>query len=124
MTQEGPQLLGHPGNLRNAVQEVIRQNTSVGYPAPRFRQVTLECEAPDLRRVCEGLIESGTAIEAMETAVRNYPNLLTLEDYVLRWGPEWGFNPEMIERARASSEWFDRIAGFRRYSAEEEAPLG
>ena len=124
MTQEASQPLVYPGSLRNAVQEVIRQNTSVGYPAPRFRQATLEGEAPNLSMVCEGLIRSATAIEAMEAAVQNHPGLLTLEDYVMRWGVEWGLTVETIELARASSEWFDKLSGYQRYITEGEPPRG
>ena len=74
--------------------------------------------------VFEGLIRSATAIEAMETAVQNHPGLLTLEDYVMRWGAEWGLTAETMELARASSESFDKLSGYQRYITEGETSLG
>ena len=123
MTQPAPSHLAHPGSLQNAIQEVIRNNSALGYNPTRFDGATHGGSHPDLLKVCEGLITGPNAFAAMERAVRDFPGFLTLEDYVMRWGPEWGFIAQAVEHAKASSETFDKLVGFRRWVTESEAPV-
>ena len=123
MLQPTPQILRKPESLRIAVKRVIAQNSSVGYNAPRFVQATLNGEAPDLLQRCGGLLVSSTALEAMLKAVQEYYGLLTLEDFVMRWGSDWGFNSMLVDTARGSSSMFDNAAGRKRWIAEGEAPV-
>ena len=59
----------------------------------------------------------------MLKAVQEYDGLLTLEDFVMRWGSRWGFNSLLVETARDSASMFDRAAGCKRWMAEDEAAL-
>jgi hypothetical protein len=68
-----------------------------------------------LLSVCAKLISNGETLEYLERALRSYPTLLTLEDFVCRRGFEWGFDEATVETARARAAYFDRIAGGTRY---------
>jgi hypothetical protein len=110
--------LPSPGNLEEATQEVILQNKSVGYIPTRFIGATQEGYAPNLVQVCTNLIHSDGAVQALLEAIPRYPGLLTLEDLVIRskHGKEWGFDPVTTERAEATVQLLDRLAGYQRWS--------
>ncbi len=115
--------LAHPGTLRNAVREVIEQNKSMGHNATRFSQATVNGQAHNLGEICERFICSPNAVAAIGNAIRERGGLLTIEDYVVRWGSEWGFDALVIHVAGESAEWFDRIVGYKRYVSKDEASL-
>jgi hypothetical protein len=71
---------------------------------------------PDLLAVCIRLINKGETLEYLEPALRRFPTLLTLEDFVCHCGSEWGFDEATVEMARARSVYFDQIAGSSRYT--------
>ena len=123
MTQPAPSHLADPGSLQNAVQEVIRNNSALGYNPARFDGATHGGSHPDLLKVCEGLITGPNAFAAMERAVRDFPGFLTLEDYVMRWGSEWGFTSAAMEHAKASADTFDLVVGRQRWAADGETPV-
>ena len=102
-------------NLSEAVRRVIESNRSDGYTPTRFIQATGDGTATDLFTVCTKLIRKGETLEYLESALRSYPTLLTLEDFVSCRGSEWGFDDAAIETARACSAYFDQIAGTTRY---------
>jgi hypothetical protein len=102
-------------NLSEAVRRVIESNRSDGYTPTRFIQATGDGTAADLLSVCSKLISKGETLEYLESALRSYPTLLTLEDFVSRSGCEWGFDKSAIEAARARAAYFDQIAGNTRY---------
>ena len=122
--QPTPRILKKPESLPEAVRAVIGQNKSQRYTPTRFIQATGNGEVPGLLEVCIGLIASETALEWLDKALQQYPNLLTLEDYVMRWGTEWGFDTGVVEYAGALSVTFDKIARRTRWISEDEAPLG
>jgi hypothetical protein len=101
--------------LNDAVRSVIDSNRSDGYNPTRFTQATMEGTAPDLLFVCARLINKGETLEYLDIALRRFPTLLTLEDFVSRRGAEWGFDAPTVEMARARSIYFDQIAGRSRY---------
>jgi hypothetical protein len=103
-------------DLHAAVRAVIDSNRSDGYQPNRFVGVTADGTAPDLLVVCKRLINKGETLEYLEPALKSYPTLLTLEDFVSRHGLEWGFDEATIETARARCAYFDKIAGRTRYS--------
>ncbi len=107
-----------PVDLESAVAEVIQQNVELGYSPTRFSQKVRGKKGNDLVRACTELITSDSAVEALEKALGKYPNLLTLEDLVVRslHGREWGIDEETFERASASVKWFDTVLGTRRWS--------
>jgi len=101
--------------LKQAVINVIESNKSDGYIPTRFIQATANGDMPDLLSVCERLIVKGETLEYLENALRRFPMLLTLEDFVVRHGVTWGFPRDAIEVAKARVEYFDLIAGTGRY---------
>lgn len=107
--------LPSPRNLNDAVRCVTESNCSDGYTPNRFIQATKDGTAPDLLAVCIRLINKGETLEYLDSALRRFPTLLTLEDFVYRCGSEWGFDEETVAVARVRSAWFDKIAGRTRY---------
>jgi hypothetical protein len=69
----------------------------------------------ELQRVCKQLITSGTTLEHIDKAFVRHPQLLTIEDYVSRFGADWGLSMETIEVARARVTYFDQLAHGQRY---------
>jgi hypothetical protein len=102
-------------NLSEAVRHVIESNRSDGYTPIRFIQATGDGTATDLLSVCARLISKGETLEYLESALRSYPTLLTLRDFVSRRGFEWGFDEATVETARARAAYFGQIAGRTRY---------
>jgi hypothetical protein len=109
--------LPHAGNLSEAVRQVVESNRSDGYTPIRFIQATRDGTATDLLSVCSKLISKGETLEYLESALKSYPTLLTLEDFVSRRGSEWGFDKAAIETARARAAYFDQLAGGTRYAS-------
>ena len=124
MIAQAQKTIANPGSLQNAVQNVIENNTGLGYPSLGFKRATLDGSHPELLTVCQELIASSRAVAAMEDAVKQYLGFLTLEDCVARWGTEWGFSAQAVEHARASAETFDRLVGYQRWVSESEARDG
>jgi hypothetical protein len=102
-------------NLGEAVSRVIESNRSDGYTPTRFIQATADGTAPNLLPICVKLIAKGETLEYLDSALRRFPMLLTLEDFVSRRGSEWGFDEATVETARARSAYFDQLAGGTRY---------
>lgn len=46
--------------------------------------------------MCGRLITKGDTLEYLDSALRRFPTLLTLEDLVCRHGGEWGFDQKTI----------------------------
>lgn len=101
--------------LKQAVREVIENNKSDGYIPTRFIQATGSGDVPDLLSVCEKLIAKGETLEYLENALKRFPTLLTLEDFVSQHGTAWGFSQGTIKVAKARVEYFDMITGKTRY---------
>lgn len=57
----------------------------------------------------------GETLEYLENALRRFPTLLTIEDFVDEQGATWGFSRDTIEVAEARVKYFDLVAGTRRY---------
>ena len=101
--------------LKEAVRMVIESNTGDGYSPTRFIQATANGDRPDLPSVCDRLIVKGETLEYLESALRRFPTLLTLEDFVSENGATWGFSQDTIKTARARVKYFNMIAGATRY---------
>lgn len=102
--------------LQEAVEKVIESNSRDGYVPSRFIQATEYGRAPSLTRVCENLIQKGETLEYPEDALKKFPTLLTLEDFVSRFGEGWGFSRATVDIAKQRAAYFDQIAGGARYS--------
>ena len=103
-------------SLGDAVRAVIQSNKADGYNPSRFVQITLAGTAPDLKRLCEKLILSGQALDHLDGAFEKHRSLLTLEDFVARYGRDWGYSDEVLDMARQRVIYFDQLAGGPRYS--------
>ena len=107
--------LERPIDLHEAVKKVIRDNRARGYTPTRFMNMTGNGDKPELLSVCQQLLKSDTAFEAIYTALLEHGSLLTIEDYVVRWGDELGFDDEYVKIAKERSEAFDGLVGCRRF---------
>jgi hypothetical protein len=103
-------------NPQQAVRLVIASNRSDGYTPTRFIQVTEDGYADDLLDRCAKLIEKGETLEYLASALQRYPTLLTLEDFVARFGAGWGLPDTTLEAAKARESYFDQLANGPRYS--------
>ncbi len=92
------------------MERVIESNSQDGYVPTRFIQATEYGRAPGLTRVCENLIQKGETLEYLEDALKKFPTLLTLEDFVARFGEGWGFSRTTIDVAKQRVVYFDLIA--------------
>ena len=111
-----PRPLPHPNALMDAVREVIDSNRADGYQPNRFVGATQYGNAANLLAVCRDLINNPETLEWLEKAMQSFPTLLTLEDFVCRYGSSWGFDAATIQVACARAVFFDQIAGHTRYS--------
>lgn len=102
--------------LKEAVKEVIESNKSDGYVPTRFIQATGNGDNPDLLFVCERLIAKGETLEYLEDALKRFPTLLTLEDFVVKHGVAWGFSIDTVRVAEARVEYFNSLTGSARYT--------
>ena len=101
-------------SLRDAVLEVINQPH--GKPATRFVSATQYGNAPNLVQVCTSLILNPEAVAYRERELKDYPDLLTIEDFVCRHGSAWGFNQMTIQTVCGYAQHYDDIAGHTRYA--------
>jgi hypothetical protein len=108
--------LPNPQTLNEAVRCVIESNRSDGYIPTRFILSTQDGTASDLLAVCMKLINNGETLEYLDSALKRFPTLLTIEDFVSRRGAEWGFDERTVEMACARSIHFDQIAQSSRYT--------
>ena len=103
-------------SLSDAVREVIQSNSLDGYQPHRFAGVTQGGNAPNLIAVCRKLINDAETLAWLEKELSKIPTLLTIEDYVWRYGSQWGFDPATINMAHARAVRFDQVAAYTRYA--------
>ena len=101
-------LLPSVETLQEAVIRVIESNKNDGCLPTRFIQVTQEGYAPDLPVICDRLITKGETLEWLESALRRFHTLLTLEDFVALHGLHWGFSQSTVGVAKARASYFDQ----------------
>jgi hypothetical protein len=102
-------------SLQEALQSVIKSNTMDKYPPRRFIQIVSNTKNSQLVQVCTELIFSNSAFSEMSQALLKHPNLLTLEDFVGRYGLDWGFTKQTVEEANRRSQSFDCLVKNKRY---------
>ena len=95
--------------LRDAVDKVIDNNKSEGYPPTRFMEKVGDKMGSELRMACEELLFSEIAERAVINALPSYPKMWTLEDFVTQQGASWGFGPEALRAAHRRVKDFDAI---------------
>lgn len=101
-------------SLEAAVQAVIRQNRSVGYPPNRFASATRSGNIPtqDLIRYLTDLVVSRRAEEWVGNSIERLLEVLTIEDF-LQYddiAKSWGFDPYVSEVAREAVRNYDKFA--------------
>ncbi|MCY0864216.1 MAG: hypothetical protein OWQ57_04665 [Sulfobacillus sp.] len=106
-------------SLEAAVQAVIRQNIAIGYRPTRFIQKTRNGNAPtdDLITYLTNLVRKNAAQAIVSEAIRRYPKLLTIEDFLQYddWALGWGFSRSVVDEARVAVRRYDRQAGHVRW---------
>ena len=55
------------------------------------------------------MINNHEAVEYREKEVKRFPSLLTIEDYVRRYGLSWGFDQTTIQNASGNAQYFDQL---------------
>jgi hypothetical protein len=100
-------------NLREAVEEVIKNNQREGYPPNRFRNMT-RVHNNELPSVCRSLVISRDALSYLFDALRSYPNLLSIEDFISHYGEQWGLK-DVVEEATKRVQLYDEIAKKQRF---------
>ena len=110
-----PPTLPTASSLADAVRRVIYQ-TQGGRPATVFAEATQDGNAPELVSVCSSFINRGETLQYLENELRTYPTMLTIEDFVCRYGVAWDFNPRTINNACGRVAYFDQFVGFTRYA--------
>jgi hypothetical protein len=113
-------VLPNPHDLKDAVRCVIESNSADGYVPIRFIQATGDGTAPDLLAVCRRLISEGENLQYLDSVMKHFSTLLTLEDLVSWRGAEWDFDHATIDIARARSVYFDQVARRSRYRVSGE----
>jgi hypothetical protein len=111
-------LLPKVQTLSAAVSAVIDSNRSDGYNPIRFVGITQDGMTRNLVEVCRKLIMNPETLEWLESGLESFPQILTLEDFVSRFGATWGFDQTVIEMATSRVQRFDQIAGGARYMSQ------
>jgi hypothetical protein len=101
-------------SLREAVNEVIRNNQEQGYPPNRFKQM-VSVSDQDLPNVCLRLVTSKDALNELYFVLMKHPRLLTLEDFISHFGDQWGFEEVVVKAAKDRSKIFDEAAKRQRF---------
>ena len=111
-----------PTMLRDAVMEVVRQNISIGYTPTRFIQMTEGGNANNLVDICDRLIQNGETYNAVSSQLNSHPDILTLEDLVVRssHGRKWGLDEATVEMAKARVVAWDKEVGRQRWRHPSE----
>jgi len=94
-------------DLSEACSRVIEQ--SQGNPATYFIEATQGRSGQDLVAAISKMIRSASAREYREKELGKYPSLLTIEDYVWRYGLTWEFDRTTVEVARANALYYDQL---------------
>jgi hypothetical protein len=102
-------------NLREAVRYVIENNTNEGYPPNYFRRKT-SCPDRELLRSCLDLLYNPNSINAVYKSLEAHPKMITLEDFIVRYGNDWGFTPDNIQKAKDSLDTFNSVPGKVKWS--------
>lgn len=112
-------LLPRVHTLRDAVETVIKSNVKDQYRPNRFITVVTVSDL-ELKEVCGRLICKPESLSALYEAFQKHSDLLTIEDFVSRYGETWGFNEEVIKEARLRTEQFDQWVNHKRYEPNHD----
>jgi hypothetical protein len=115
-----PRPLPPANNLDAACHQVINQPQ--GYPATRFEQAIQGRTGQELVNVISRMINNHETVRYLEKEMREFPSLLTIEDYVYRNGQAWNFDQKTTNNAHDRAIYFDQLVaaqyglgGFTRY---------
>lgn len=105
-------------NLEEACQRVISSNKDDGYPPNNFFDIVNGKYGRVLVDHVSKLIVKADTVERIQKLIKTnvrLRNLLTIEDYIQRFGSEWGFEPPYVEAAKFNVQQYDQSAGYKRY---------
>ena len=97
--------------LDDAVLLVKLQNSTYYHPN-RYKSMIQDVTGDELEMVVIKLIKSGSALTATLEQLVNYPNLITIEDFIKNKSDGYGFPKEIIELAKWNSEQYLRVRKF------------
>ena len=100
-------MIPNVNSLREAVQYVIKNNSDAGYRPTYFIQDT-SCPDRELPWRCIKLIHSQNALISVYSALERFPEMITLEDFVARYGEDWNLPPDTISIAQESVDTFNQ----------------
>jgi hypothetical protein len=106
-TTPQPRPLPAVNDLSEACSRVIYQ--SQGNPVTCFIEATQGRNGQDLVAAIRRMIRNGKAREYREKELRKFPSLLTIEDYVWRYGLTWEFDQDTVEMARQNALYYDLV---------------
>ncbi len=95
--------------LKEAVKKVIRQNISAGYNPVIFFHATKNGEANNLEEIISRMVLNDELLEELEKAIKKYKEPTTIEDLIAKEKDGFGLPDEVIEKAKARSQWFDQL---------------
>jgi len=97
-------------NLSQAAQYVIDQNTEIGYTPTEFLNIVNRGNANnDLNVRISNLVLDIKLLERLEPLIRQYPNLVTIEDLITNKEDKFGLSGEVAKQAQARTERFNQI---------------
>jgi hypothetical protein len=93
-----------------AVRRIITDNTQAGYKPRRFLSATEGGYAENLEVVCASFVMNPRAVEQIEDALREHPEMhATLEWEIMAAPDGLGFEEPIIIQAGANAERFNTI---------------
>lgn len=106
-------------SLEAAVQTVIRQNRSMGYPPNRFASATRSGNIPtdQLVEYLSDLVVTRRAEQWVGESVERLQEVLTIEDYLQYddLAQRWGFDRQVSEASREAVRYYNKMAHGERW---------
>jgi hypothetical protein len=109
-------------NLNEAVHEVLQGKHSSKYLSKFYKEMILSSShEDDLRQACIKYIEKShtpNALSKIYTVFKKDPYVITIEDFIVAYGREWGFSNHAIHKAKERVRMYNEAAGHIRYISE------
>ena len=96
-------------SLHHAIKLVIEQNKSIGYNPNRFINKLEGLNGMALVEGVAELIKNERAVTEVYKHLEKYKEMWTIEDFVKRYGSNWGFDSETIIQASQNIEIYNNL---------------
>lgn len=106
---------------RQAVHEVIKNNKSQRYNPQRFINMMDAMDDKQMLSKMEGLIVSSEdkVFGVLLNQIYEKKYILTIEDFIVLFGEDWGVCPKAIQTAKKQVILFDECAGGQRFEIKK-----